>query len=74
MPEFRIKPINGHTISGAYRNAKVVVHWVVQVFNHSIGSWIFLQSFYTEQRAKDYVEQLKKVIAEGDYSCLTLRS
>lgn len=74
MLKFRIKPENGRTIKGACRSAKNVIHWVVQAFNYSANAWVFLQAFYTEERAKNYIATLKKLIAEGDYSCLTLKT
>lgn len=74
MPTFRIEQMNGHSVRHPINGVKYVIHWVVQVFNYSANAWIHLKSFYSKRRAENYVRQLEKEIAGGDYSCLTLRS
>lgn len=74
MPKFRIISKNGHSIKNAIDGAKFVIHWVVQVFNFSSNCWVFVQSFYTKERAQNYVSTLKEAIEKGDYSCLTLKT
>ena len=73
MPDFLIEPMKGHSIRHPINGIKYVIHWAVKVFNHSANAWIFLQSFYTEQHAKNFVAALKKSIAKGDYSYLSLK-
>ena len=74
MVQFLIKPINGKTITkNRCDRHKHIIYWAVFFFSVMRDSWIFLKSFYTEDRAKNYVEQIKKQIAGGDYSCLTLK-
>lgn len=74
MVRFRIKPIKGNSIKYAIDGAKYVTFWAVYVLNRITDNWIFLQAFYTEQRAQNFIQQLKKSIAKGDYSCLTLKT
>ena len=64
MPRFRIeeKALNRITL------------YVVFIFNHSIGDWVFQSAFYTEKRAIDFISKLKNKIRKGDFSCLTLRN
>ena len=66
MVQFKVKPRNG---KGAN-----VVHWCVYVVNQLTDEWIFLKAFFTEQRAGDFIRELKTLIKKGDYSCLTLRT
>lgn len=51
-----------------------VTHWAVFVVNQISKDYIFLKSFYTEQRAKDFTKFVEKQVERGDYSCLTLVS
>lgn len=51
-----------------------VVHWTVYVLNKMTNELVFLRSFFTEQRALNFIEDVKKQCAKGDYSCLNLRT
>ena len=72
MIKFKIKPFNGHNINayGQY----CVKFFAVFAFNFSANDWIFIKSFYSEQRAFNFIHDLKKQIAKGDFSCLTLKT
>ena len=71
MIEFEIKPFTGNKIPG--KGNLHITHWAVFVINQLNRDWIFLKSFLTQQRAKDFIEDVKTQIEEGDYSCLTLK-
>ena len=72
MLDFEIKVFKGNKISG--RKNGYVKHWAVFIKNQLTQESIFLKSFFTEQRAIEFIEKVKMQFAEGDYSCLTLRS
>ena len=72
MVKFKIKPFNGKNITLTGKHC--VKFFAVFAFNFSANEWIFLKAFYSEQRAFNFINDLKKQIAKGDYSCLTLKT
>lgn len=73
MVKFKIKPFNGKTISKPFGLHSHVKYFAVFALNVLADDWIFLKAFYSEQRAFNFINDLKKQIAKGDFSCLTLR-
>ena len=71
MVKFKIKPFNGKNITLTGKHC--VKYFAVFAFNVLADEWIFLKSFYSEFRAQDFINDLKKQIAKGDYSCLSLK-
>ena len=71
MVKFKIKPFNGHNIN--LYGQSCVKFFAVFAFNFSADDWIFLKAFYSEQRAVNFINDLKKQIAKGDFSCLSLK-
>lgn len=67
MVQFRITPLNGKRIPHTDKN---VVFWVIDFFAVTLKKWIFLKSFYTEERAHSFIADIKDLIRKGDYSCL----
>lgn len=45
---------------------------LVKLFNRD--DWIFLRSFYTFNRAQNFIESVKADFAKGNYECLTLKN
>lgn len=72
MVEFEIKVFMGNKIPG--RRNEHIRHWAVFVVNQLTKDLVFLRSFFTEQRAKEFIEEVKREIERGNYECLTLRS
>ena len=57
-----------------YAKHSRIARWAVYIVARTTDELRFLRSFYCEEKAREFIGELKEKISQGDYSYLTLRS
>ena len=51
-----------------------VVHHCVYLVDEINDAWVFMRSFYSEEKAREHIAYLKKELEKGHGECLSLKN